>query len=66
MAPEPCLTNFNRISLIILILNLRLLGKNEIKPEELPAEEDIQKLERRLKFVDKEIVKKNLKGNFPE
>ena len=38
-----------------------LLGKSGIKPEELPAEEDIKKLERRVKAADKEIVKKNLK-----
>ncbi|MBZ4219991.1 MAG: DNA damage-inducible protein D [Chlorobium sp.] len=39
-----------------------LLGKSGIKPEELPAEEDIKKLERRVKSLDKEIAKKNLKG----
>lgn len=39
-----------------------LLGKSGIKPEELPAEEDIKKLERRVKTLDKEIAKKNLKG----
>ncbi len=39
-----------------------LLGKSGIKPEELPAEEDIKKLERKVKSLDKEIVKKNLKG----
>jgi DNA-damage-inducible protein D len=39
-----------------------LLGKNDIKPENLPAEEDIKKLERRVKNLDKEITKKNLKG----
>lgn len=39
-----------------------LLGKSGIKPEELPAEEDIKKLERRVKSADKEIVKKSLKG----
>ena len=38
-----------------------LLGKSGIKPEELPAEEDIKKLERRVKTLDKEIAKKNLK-----
>jgi DNA-damage-inducible protein D len=38
-----------------------LLGKSGIKPEELPAEEDIKKLERRVKIGDKEITKKNLK-----
>ncbi len=30
-----------------------LLGKSGIKPEELPAEEDIKKLERRVKTLDK-------------
>ena len=39
-----------------------LLSKSGIKPEELPAEEDIKKLERRVKSLDKEIAKKNLKG----
>ena len=39
-----------------------LLGKSGIKPENLPAEEDIKKLERRVKSLDKEIAKKNLKG----
>ena len=39
-----------------------LLGKSGIKPEELPAEEDIKKLERRVKTLDKQIAKKNLKG----
>ena len=39
-----------------------LLGKSGIKPEELPAEEDIKKLERRVKSLDKDIAKKNLKG----
>jgi DNA-damage-inducible protein D len=37
-----------------------LLSKSGIKPEELPAEEDIKKLERRVKSLDKEIAKKNL------
>jgi len=41
-----------------------LLGKSGIKPEELPAEEDIKKLERRVKSADKEIAKTKLnKGN---
>lgn len=39
-----------------------LLGKSGIKPENLPAEEDIKKLERRVKTLDKAIAKKNLKG----
>jgi DNA-damage-inducible protein D len=38
-----------------------LLGKSGIKPEELPVEEDIKKLERKIKSIDKKIVKKNLK-----
>lgn len=40
-----------------------LLGKSGIKPEQLPAEEDIKKLERRVKSLDKEIASKKLKGN---
>jgi len=39
-----------------------LLGKSGIKPEQLPPEEDIKKLERRINTADKEIVKKKLKG----
>ena len=39
-----------------------LLGKSGIKPEELPAEEDIKKLERRVKTLDKKIAKNKLKG----
>lgn len=38
-----------------------LLGKSGIKPEALPPEEDIKKLERRVKFIDTEISKKKLK-----
>ncbi|NBR15637.1 MAG: DNA damage-inducible protein D, partial [Crocinitomicaceae bacterium] len=38
-----------------------LLGKSDIKPEELPIEEDIKKLERKIKSSDKDILKKNLK-----
>lgn len=38
-----------------------LLGKSGIIPEELPVEEDIKKLERKIKSIDKKIVKKNLK-----
>ena len=37
-----------------------LLGKSGIKPEQLPAEEDIKKLERRVKAGDKKIGKKKL------
>ena len=43
-----------------------LLGKSGIKPELLPAEEDIKKLERRVKSADKDIAKKNLKGKNDE
>lgn len=39
-----------------------LLGKSDIKPEALPPEEDIKKLERRVKTLDKDIAKKKLKG----
>lgn len=39
-----------------------LLGKSGIKPEQLLAEEDIKKLERRVKAADKGIEKKKLKG----
>jgi DNA-damage-inducible protein D len=39
-----------------------LLGKSGIKPEELPAEEDIKKLERSVKSLDKGVEKKKLKG----
>ena len=38
-----------------------LLGKSGIKPEVLPPEEDIKKLERRVKSVDTELSKKKLK-----
>ncbi len=38
-----------------------LLGKSGIKPEQLPAEEDLKKLERRVKSSDKDIAKKKLK-----
>ncbi|MDQ3109893.1 MAG: DNA damage-inducible protein D [Bacteroidota bacterium] len=37
-----------------------LLGKSNIKPEQLPPEEDIKKLERRIKAADKKIMKKKL------
>jgi len=39
-----------------------LLGKSGIKPEDLPVEEDIKKLERRVKSLDKEIANKKLIG----
>jgi len=38
-----------------------LLDKSGIKPEELPVEEDIKKLERRVKTLDKQITKNKLK-----
>ena len=37
-----------------------LLGKSGIKPEQLPAEEDIKKLERRVKASDKEMASRKL------
>jgi DNA-damage-inducible protein D len=40
-----------------------LLDKSGIKPEALPAEEDIKKMERRVKTLDKDIAKNKLKGN---
>ncbi len=39
-----------------------LLGKSGIQPEKLPAEEDINKLKRRIKTLDKVAEKKKLKG----
>jgi len=39
-----------------------LLGKNGIKPEDLPAEEDLKKLERRVKTADRKIAQKKLKS----
>lgn len=43
----------------------KLLGKSGIKPEQLPAEEDIQKLKRRLESDNKKILKdaKKLKND---
>jgi DNA-damage-inducible protein D len=41
----------------------QLLAKSGIKPENLPAEEDIKKLERKIKSSDKEITKKKLRIN---
>jgi DNA-damage-inducible protein D len=38
-----------------------LLDKSGIRPEELPAEEDIKKLERRIKNTDKKLAGKKLK-----
>ncbi len=44
-----------------------ILLKRGIKPEDLPAEEDIKKLERRLKSIDKKIAKNpNKLGNNDE
>jgi DNA-damage-inducible protein D len=39
-----------------------LLGKSGIKPEQLPAEEDIKKLQRRVKNTGKNLADKKLKG----
>ena len=41
-----------------------LLGKSGIKPEELPPEEDIKKLTRRVKTNEKEIAKSNSFGKI--
>jgi DNA-damage-inducible protein D len=38
-----------------------LLAKSGIKPEELPVEEDIKKLQRKIKAADKQLSKKTLK-----
>jgi DNA-damage-inducible protein D len=38
-----------------------LLGKSGIKPEALPSEEDIKKLERKVRTLDNGLVKKKLK-----
>ena len=40
-----------------------LLDKSGIIPEELPAEEDIKKMERKVKTLDKEIPKNKLKSH---
>jgi DNA-damage-inducible protein D len=34
-----------------------MLGKSGIRPENLPAEEDIKKLQRKLKSEDKKLLK---------
>lgn len=34
-----------------------MLGERGIKPEELPPEEDIRKLERRVKSAEKKLIK---------
>lgn len=43
-----------------------LLGKSNIKPEELPPEEDIKKLEARIKKADKESLKDIKKLNYKD
>lgn len=42
-----------------------LLGKSGIRPEELPPEEDIKKLERRIKKADKELAATTLLPRLP-
>ena len=37
----------------------KMLGERGIKPEELPPEEDIKKLERRVKSAEKKLIKEN-------
>ena len=39
-----------------------LLGKSGIKPEDLPAEEDIKKLKRRVESSNKTITSKKLRN----
>ena len=39
-----------------------LLGRSGITPAQLPPEEDIKKLERRIKSADQQIANKKLKG----
>ena len=34
-----------------------MLGERGIKPEELPAEEDLKKIERRAKSAEKKMIK---------
>jgi DNA-damage-inducible protein D len=41
-----------------------MLGQRGIKPEQLPLEEDIKKLERRVKAEEKKLVKQS--GKLPE
>ena len=41
-----------------------MLGKRGIKPEDLPAEEDIAKVERRMKKGEKELPKSTLPGSL--
>ena len=42
-----------------------MLGQRGIRPEQLPAEEDLKKLERRVKADEKKLAK-NTKGLPPE
>ena len=42
-----------------------LLGKSGIKPEQLPPEEDIKKLQRRIKSEDKKLLKNSKLRNRP-
>ena len=44
----------------------QLLGRSDIKPEELPPEDDIKKLERRVKSADKKLINKPQKLKEPE
>lgn len=41
-----------------------MLGQRGIKPEQLPAEEDIKKLERRVKSDEKKLEKRS--GKLPK
>lgn len=41
-----------------------MLGQRGIKPEQLPPEEDIRKLERRVKTDEKKLIKKS--GKLPK
>ena len=43
-----------------------MLGQRGIKPEELPAEEDLQKLERRVKSNEKKMIKESELPNNPD
>lgn len=41
-----------------------LLGKSGIQPEKLPAEEDIKKMERRVKLANNEISNEKLSSSI--
>ncbi len=60
--PLSCKTSGETVSDHFVDVNkmIELLGKSGIKPENLPAEEDIKKLERRVKSGNKEIASKRL------